>query len=67
MNKFAAAIGKLSRAVARKERASTDLVELVEGRYPPGGRPFVPGTFVRLQSPLNAASEFEHRIEVVHH
>ena len=65
VKKFAAAIGKLSRAVARKDKASSDLEELVEGRYPAGVRPFIPGTFVGLQSPLNAASEFEHRIEVV--
>lgn len=48
-----------------QREGNSDLVELVEGRYPPGVRPFVPGTFVGLQSPLNAASEFEHRIEVV--
>jgi len=65
VKKFATAIGKLSRAVTRQRKAQQDLGELKEGKYPPGVRPYIPGTFVGLQSPLGLASEDDYVVEVV--
>eukprot|EP00434_Breviolum_minutum_P044734 symbB.v1.2.039995.t1/scaffold6922.1/size14591/1 len=65
VKKFATAIGKLSRAVTRQRKAQQDLGELRDGKYPPGVRPYIPGTFVGLQSPLGLASEDDYVVEVV--
>lgn len=64
VRKFATAIGKLSRAVTRRDKARRDIDELKEGRYPPGVRPYLPGSLVGLQSPLELASDRDYTLVV---
>eukprot|EP00438_Fugacium_kawagutii_P000046 Skav211388 [mRNA] locus=scaffold8085:126:1172:+ [translate_table: standard] len=62
---FTDKIEKLQRAIKRQDKQKKDLTTLLGGHYPPGVRPFTPGSEPELDNVFSECLRQECRIEVV--
>ena len=62
---FTDKIEKLQRAMKRQEKQQKDLATLLGGHYPPGVRPFTPGSEPELDNSFSESVQQELRLEVV--
>eukprot|EP00435_Cladocopium_sp_Y103_P020409 s306_g5.t1 len=62
---FTDKIEKLQRAIKRQEKQQKDLATLLGGHYPPGVRPFTPGSEPELDNGFSGSVQQEFRLEVI--
>ena len=61
---FTDKIGKLQRAMKRKDKQETDLAILEAGRCPPGVRPFTPGTEPELDAAFSESAQGDVELKI---
>ena len=65
IREFTDKVEKLQRARLREQTQSSDLNSLLSGKYPPGVKPFSPGTEAELDSPFSESMRQEVTVNVV--